>query len=111
MQVQYVTNEKGERTGVLLDVDVYQRLMRQQSDDPDLLTNMSRQELEALAASRLAVASQTRLDELLEKQQTATLTEAEADEIDDLLAAADQLTILKTRARYTLAHFTSDPQL
>lgn len=110
MQVQYVTNEQGQRTGVLLDVDVYQRLMRQQSDDPDLLTNMSRQELEALAASSLAVASQARLDELLEKQHVAELTESESYEIDELIAQADQLTILKTRARYTLAQLSSDPK-
>ena len=47
MQVQYVTNEQGQRTGVLLDVVAYQRLISRKPTDPDLLTEMSRAELEA----------------------------------------------------------------
>lgn len=66
-----MTDEQVQRTGVLLDVAVYQQLVGQNADDSDLLTGMSREELEALAASRLA--------------------------------QADQLTLLKTHARYTLA--------
>ena len=50
MQVQYVTNEQGQRTGVLLDVAVYQQLVGQNAADSDLLTGMSQEELEALAA-------------------------------------------------------------
>jgi hypothetical protein len=102
MQVQYVTNELGQRIGVLLDVDAYQRLVGAQPADLDLLLGMSRAELEALAASRLALAAQTRLQELLAQQKKGTLTDTA--ELDELLAQTDQLTLLKTRARYTLAH-------
>lgn len=103
MQVQYVTNEQGQRTGVLLDVVAYQRLISRKPTDPDLLTEMSRAELEALSASRLALASQSRLDELLAQQKEGMLGEDGTAELDELLAQVDQLTLLKTRARYTLA--------
>lgn len=103
MQVQYVTNEQGQRTGVLLDVVAYQQLIGQNTTDSDLLTGMSREELEALAASRLALVAQSRLDELLAQQKENALSEAETAELDELLAQADQLTLLKTRALYTLA--------
>ncbi len=103
MQVQYVTDEHGQRTGVLLDVAVYQRLINQRSVDPDLLTEMSRAELKALAVSRLALAAQARLEELLALQQEGILDEGEIRELDELLAQVDQLTLLKTRARYTLS--------
>ena len=103
MPVQYLTNEQGQRVGVLLDVAVYQHLIQQKPTDPDLLTAMSHAELEALATSQLAPVAQMRVDELLAQQQTAALTTAEEDELDELLGQIDQLTILKTRARYTLS--------
>jgi hypothetical protein len=102
MPVQYLTNEQGQRVGVLLDVAVYQHLIQQKTTDPDLLTAMSHAELEALAASQLAPVAQMRVDDLLAQQQTAVLTTAEEDELDELLGQIDQLTILKTRARYTM---------
>jgi hypothetical protein len=43
------------------------------------------------------------LDDLLAQQKTGELSVAATSELDDLLAQADQLTILKTRAHYTLA--------
>jgi hypothetical protein len=52
------------------------------SRDLELLVGLSYDELEALADSVLAPSAQHRLDDLLER--------------------VDQLTILKTRARYTL---------
>jgi len=52
------------------------------SNGVDILTSMNVDELEALADAKLATSSQARLDQLLAK--------------------IDQLTILKTRARYTL---------
>lgn len=71
--------------------------------DPELLVGSSDEELEALADSKLAPASQMRLDELLERSAESQLTDEEQAEVDRLLAQVDQLTILKTRARYTLA--------
>ena len=103
MQVQYLTNEQGQKTAVLLDVVQYRRLVQKNPIDPDLLWGMSQSELEALANSRLALDEQARLDMLLSEQKQHPLTDQQNGEIDRLLAQADQLTILKTRARYTLA--------
>jgi hypothetical protein len=101
--VQYLTNEQGQRTAVLLDITAYQQLVGAAAVDSDFLTGMSQEELVALAASQLAPAAQTRLDALLAQQKTGDLSAAAASELDTLLAQTDQLTILKTRARYTLA--------
>lgn len=102
MQIQYVTNEQGQKTGVLLDVAAYQRLVAQRTIDPDLLIGMSQDELLALATSQLALATQSRLDNLLAQQKKGHLTDEEVEELDRLLFQVDQLTTLKTRASYTL---------
>jgi len=107
MQVQYVTNEQGQKTGVLLDVATYQQLIKQESPDPDLLMGISQAELEALATSQLASVAQSRLAELLAQQKDGKLTTNESEELDKLLAQIDQLTILKTRARYTLSQLST----
>ena len=70
--------------------------------DADLLTGLSFEELEALADSLLAPAAQTRMDDLLVRRREGSLSADEDDELDRLLRRTDQLTILKTRARYTL---------
>ena len=70
--------------------------------DVELLTSLSDEELEALANSTLAAASQNRLDELLAKNSDNELDDAGRAELESLLARVDQLTIVKTRARYTL---------
>ena len=100
--VQYVTNEQGERVGVLLDIKAYQRLASPLTSDSECLSGLSVDELQALADSQLATASQTRLDELLAKNAESVLSTDEVAELDHLVAQVDQLTILKTRARYTL---------
>ena len=101
---RYITNEQGERIGVLLDLDEYQQLTRISQADPELLTGLSAAEIQALAQSALAPAEQSRLADLLARNVDTTLSEAEQAELDRLLHHVDQLTILKTRARYTLAH-------
>jgi hypothetical protein len=105
-KVRYITNEQGERVGVLLDLAEYQRLVAQLAFDPDLLTGLSRTELEALAESILAPATQARLDDLLTRHSEAQLSTEEIAELDRLLEQVDQLNILKTRARYTLNQTT-----
>lgn len=70
--------------------------------DLDLLTSLSDEELEALANSTLAPAPQDRLDELLAKNAENELDDSGQAELECLLARGDQLTIVKTRARYTL---------
>lgn len=104
MQIQYITDEQGQKTGVLLDVATYQQLIKQEPMDPNLLVGISQAELEALATSQLAPAAQSRLEKLLAKQKDRALTTSESEELDKLLSQIDQLTILKTRARYTLNH-------
>jgi hypothetical protein len=58
--------------------------------------------LQALAQSQLATVSQARLNELLSQNHEYRLSIYEIAELDRLIAQVDQLTILKTRARYTL---------
>ena len=62
------------------------------------------EELEALVSCKLAVAEQTRLDDLVARNAESLLCKDKIVELDDLLAKADQLTIVKTRARYTLKY-------
>ena len=107
---RYITNEQGERIGVLLDLDEYQQITRQlrrpDASDPEILIGLSEAELQALAHSILASAEQSRLDDLLTRNTEGQLSETEQAELDRLLNDIDQLTILKTRARYTLAQQT-----
>ena len=74
------------------------------SNDPELLKGLSDDELEALAESELALSAQARLDDLLARNAENQLPSAEQTELDRLLKQVDQLTVLKTRARYTLQH-------
>ena len=73
------------------------------SVDSEMLTSLSVGELEALAEGLIAPARQDRLDDLLARNAEAALTPDEGRELDHLLEVADQLTILKARARYTLS--------
>ena len=74
--------------------------------DIELLTSLSDEELEALASSTLAPAFQTRMDELLDENAANRLDANGKAELECLLARVDQLTIIKTRARYTLRQHT-----
>jgi hypothetical protein len=71
--------------------------------DPELLSGLSDEELDALADGVLSPSAQRQLDELLSRNAEQPLSDAEQQELDQLVAKVDQLTILKTRARYTLA--------
>ncbi len=72
------------------------------SIDAELLVGLSHDELKALADSILAPSAQSRLNDLLEKNTENPIGLDEQAELDCLLAKVDQLTILRTRARYTL---------
>ena len=72
------------------------------SGSSELLVGLSMEELAALADSLLAPAAQARLDDLLGRKKDKQLSADEETELDGLLQKVDQLTILKTRARYTL---------
>lgn len=101
--VQYITNEVGARVGVLLDLDTYRQLTAREQD-PELLSSLSYEELLALAESKLSSDTQAQLDELLHRNRENQLSAAEQGQLDQLLNRIDSLNILKTRARYTLAH-------
>ena len=70
--------------------------------DTEILVGLSVEELEALADGLLAPAAQARLSDLLGRQKERLLSPGEEHELDSLLQKYDHLTILKTRARYTL---------
>jgi glycine cleavage system regulatory protein len=99
--LQYLTNEQGERVGVLLDWNTYARIVNPLGLDEECLVG-SIDKLTALASCKLAVAEQNHLDGLVARNTESLLSTDEIAELDDLLAKADRLTILKTRARYTL---------
>ncbi len=63
--VQYITNEQGERVGVLLDLRTYQELINLSTVDAEILTGLSLDELQALAESTLSLKAQVQLDDLL----------------------------------------------
>jgi hypothetical protein len=74
------------------------------NNDPEMLVGLSAGELEALSDCLLAPSAQARLDELLDRNAQKQLESPEMAELDRLLERVDQLTVLKTRARYTLQH-------
>lgn len=71
-------------------------------NDSEILTNVTTDELEALAAGVLVPASQARLDELVEGAKSSSLSANEEAELDEILHKIDQLNLLKARAKYTL---------
>lgn len=70
--------------------------------DPECLIGLSRDELEALAESVLSISQQEQLNSLLVKNSEGRLSAQETIILDLTLAQIDKLTILRTRARYTL---------
>ena len=102
--LHYVTNQQGERVGVMLDLETYNRLTNDLGSNPELLTNLSLDELQALAESMLAPKEQGELERLLVKNKETQLSPDENDLLDKMLAQVDRLNIIKTRARYTLNH-------
>lgn len=102
MQVQYISNEQGKQVGVLLGMADYHRLTATKATDPELLAGLSKEELDALSNSKLMTEAQSQLSELLAQQKEMVLSSAEEAQLDQLLLQIDHLTILKTRARYTL---------
>lgn len=100
--VHYITNQQGDRVGVMLDLETYNRLKNYLRSDTELLTNLSIDELQALAESMLAPKEQEELERLLVKNKETQLSADENDLLDKMLAKIDRLNIIKTRARYTL---------
>jgi len=106
--VQYITNTQGEKVGVLLNLETYQKLTNL-SADTELLIGLSLDELQALVETSLSPKTQTQLDKLLMKNSENQLSNEEFETLDKLLVQVDQLNILKTRARYTLNQIPEKP--
>ena len=77
-----------------------------QSPDPEYILGLSYQELQALSQCKLASVNQQQLDDLLDRQAQNLLSVEELKHLDQLLLQIDNLTLLKTRARYTLQAIT-----
>lgn len=70
--------------------------------DPECLIGLSRDELVALAESVLSISQQEQINSLLVKNSESRLSAQETIILDIILDQIDKLTILRTRARYTL---------
>ena len=100
--VQYLVEEDGQRVGVVLRWEDYQKLCVTYPADPDLLVGLSDAELQALADSVLVPRQQERLSDLLRRNRNEGLSADEECELDCLLERVDQMNVLKARAMYTL---------
>jgi hypothetical protein len=104
--MQYITDETGDRVGVVLDWATYQRLLGrvppELSRDPELLVGLSEGELSVLAKVSLALEVQAELSQLLRHQDRDGLSAVERVRLDEILEEVDRLNLLKARARYTL---------
>jgi len=100
--VEYLVREDGQRTGVVLRWDDYQALCANFPADPDKLVGLGDLELRALAEGMLSSRYQQRLDELLQHNREAEMSDAEECELDRLLEYIDHMNVLKARAGYTL---------
>lgn len=83
-------------------------MSRGKDEAPDGITlyplrGMSQAELTVLAGSVLASGPQEELESMLEKNRQGSLSAREEIALDDLLAQADQVGLLRARARYTLS--------
>jgi hypothetical protein len=101
-QIRYITDDKGNPIGVLLDLDAYRQLSNPLLSDRKCLVSLSRDELLALVHCKISLPEQARLDQLLVQNSEAKLSETETIELDQILAEADHLMVLKARALYTL---------
>ena len=106
--LQYLTNAQGDRLGVVLSWETYTQLFQSltMQADPEYLIGLSESELQALAHCKLAPSEQQHLDDLLDRQTQNALSPEALQQLDQLLLHIDNLTLLKTRARYTLHAIT-----
>jgi len=100
--IRYITDDTGNQIGVLLDLDAYRQLSNPLLSDRKCLVSLSRNELFALAHCKIFFPEQAHLDHLLAQNAETKLSEAETTELDQILAEADHLMVLKARALYIL---------
>jgi hypothetical protein len=102
MHVEYLVREDGERTGVVLNWQDFQKLRARLETDPDLLVGLDIETLSAIANGVLSAPHQQQLEALLERNRTDSLAPEEQSELDRLLDDIDRMNLLKARAIYTL---------
>ena len=102
MHVEYLVREDGERTGVVLNWQDYQKLRARLEVDPDLLIGLDVETLSAIANGVLSASHQQQLEALLERNRTDGLAPEEQSELDRLLDDIDRMNLLKARAIYAL---------
>jgi hypothetical protein len=102
IHVEYLVREDGERTGVVLNWQDFQKLRARLEADPDLLVGLDVETLSAIANGMLSAPHQQQLDALLERNRTDGLAPEERSELDQLLDDIDRMNLLKARAIYTL---------
>jgi hypothetical protein len=109
-EIQYVTNIQGDRVGVLLTVEAYQRFQQQcQIEDPKLLLNLSLEELQVLADCKLVPEEQAQIDQTLERNALRQLSDSEVARLDTVLKKVEYLNRLRSRAKYTLQELEKLP--
>ena len=101
-KIQYIVDDSGRRTAVVIRWEDYQDLQARLESDPDLLVGLTELELRALAESMLSPGRQQQLEDLLQRNREGELNDAEKDQLDQLLADIDSMNVLKARATYTL---------
>ena len=106
METQYITDEQGQRIGVVLDWKTYQNLLSSKVQDPELLSGLAAEELSVLAHVNLSPNLQQELSQLLARNKEE-LSKTEVEHLDNLLAQVDRLNLLKARAKYTLQQLYS----
>jgi hypothetical protein len=89
--VKYIANDRGDRVGVLLDLEAYHRLANPLNLDAECLGGLNMDELQALAQSQLATVSQTRLTDLLARNTESQISTDEVAELGYLIAQIDPL--------------------
>lgn len=104
IRVEYLVREDGERTGVVLNWQDFQKLRSHLERDPDLLVGLDVETLAAIADGMMSAPHQQRLETLLERNRSGALTLEERAELDQLLDDIDRMNLLKARALYTLKH-------
>lgn len=101
-KIQYIVDDNGRRTAVVIKWEDYQHLRDRLGSDPDLLVGLTEFELRVLAESMLSPGRQEQLDDLLRRSRAGELGDAEEKELDQILAGIDSMNVLKARAAYTL---------
>ena len=101
-QVQYIVDDNGQRTAVVIKWEDYQSLQARLRYDPDLLVGLTEFELRVLAEGMLSPGRQERLNDLLGRNRKGELDDAKEYELDQILAGIDSMNVLKARAAYTL---------